>query len=200
MVAGMMVLGGLSSHVAADGTAPAAAVATEKSELVKKLESIFYDASFTQIPDKTFPAAKYGVVADGKTVNTKAIQAAINAAHQAGGGVVTLPQGTTVSGALFLKSNVEFRLDEGVVLQAVHDDGEFPDNWTRIAGIEMDWPAALINIYEQKNVRVTGKGIIDGNGSYWWKRFYDMLEPYKKKGLRWAVDYDAKRVELLKRI
>lgn len=167
---------------------------TVKSELVKKLESVFYDASFTRIPDKTFPGAKYGVVADGKTVNTKAIQAALDAAHQAGGGVVTLPQGTTVSGALFLKSNVEFRLDEGVVLQAVHDDGEFPDKWTRVAGIEMDWPAALINIYEQENVRITGKGIIDGNGSYWWKRFFDMLGPYQKKGLRWAVDYDAKRV------
>lgn len=165
-----------------------------KSDLVQKLEAIFNDASFTKIPDKIFPAADYGVKADGKTVNTKALQTAINAAHEAGGGVVTLPQGTTVCGALFVKSNIELRLDEGVILQAVHDDTEFPDKWTRIAGIEMDWPAALLNIYEQENVRITGKGIIDGNGKYWWDKFNRIVKPYSKKGLRWAADYDAKRV------
>jgi polygalacturonase len=165
-----------------------------KSDLVQKLEAIFNKGPFVVIPEKLFPAVDYGAKADGKTVNTKALQAAIDAAHEAGGGVVTLPQGTTVSGALFLKSHVELRLDEGVVLQAVHDDAEFPDKWTRVAGIEMDWPAALINVYEQEDVRVTGKGIIDGNGSYWWKKFRGMLKPYKKKRLRWAVDYDCKRV------
>lgn len=165
-----------------------------KSKLVQSLETIFYAPDFAIIPPKVFKAEDYGVKADGKTINTKPLQASIDAAHEAGGGVVTLPQGTTVSGALFLKSNVELRLDEGVVLRAVHDDAEFPDKWTRVAGIEMDWPAALINIYEQENVRITGEGVIDGNGSYWWKRFNDMRKPYEEKGLRWAVDYDAKRV------
>ena len=165
-----------------------------KSELVKSLETIFYDDGFTEIPQKEFAAADYGVKADGKTVQTKGIQAAIDAAHKAGGGVVTLPKGTTVSGALFVKSNVELRLDEGVVLQAVQDDAAFPDRWTRVAGIEMDWPAALINVYEQENVRITGKGVIDGNGSYWWNKFNKMRGPYQKKGLRWALDYDCKRV------
>ena len=165
-----------------------------KSELVTQLETFFYDPSFAEIPAKTFPAADYGVKTDGKTVNTSALQATIDAANTAGGGVVTLPQGKTVSGALFLTSNVELRLDEGVVLQAVHDDDEFPDRWTRIAGIEMDWPAALINIYGEENVRVSGRGIIDGNGSYWWDKFFDIVESYEKKGVRWAADYDAKRV------
>lgn len=178
-----------STSIAADDSQP-----VPKSELVQKLEGIFHDASFASMPDKLFPSAEYGVKADGKTVNTKGIQAAIDAAHKAGGGVVTLPQGTTVSGALFMKSNVELRLDEGVVLQAVQDDAAYPERWTRIAGIEMDWPAALINIYEQENVRITGKGVIDGNGKYWWDKFNRMRGPYTKKGLRWAVDYDAKRV------
>jgi len=55
-----------------------------KSELVQKLKAIFYDPSFAKIPDRTFPAADFGVKADGETVNTKAIQAAIDAAHAAG--------------------------------------------------------------------------------------------------------------------
>lgn len=165
-----------------------------ESELVRKLEGVFCDKSFALIPEKSFPAADFGAKADGKTLNTKAIQAAIDAANKAGGGVVTLPAGINVCGALFVKSNVELMLDEGVVLQAVHDDAEFPDKWTRYAGIEMDAPAALINVYEAENVRVTGNGIIDGNGKYWWKKFQDIVKPYTKKGLRWAADYDAKRV------
>ena len=165
-----------------------------KSELVQKLKAIFYDPSFAKIPDRTFPAADFGVKADGETVNTKAIQAAIDAAHAAGGGIVTLPQGTTMSGALFVKSNVELRLDEGVILKAVNDNAKYPEKWTRIAGIEMDWPAALINVYEEENVRITGKGIIDGNGQYWWDKFHAARPSYEERGLRWALDYDVKRV------
>jgi polygalacturonase len=172
-----------------------------KSELVQSLEAIFYAPGFAKIPQKIFNAEAYGVKADGSTINTKAIQATIDAAHEAGGGVVILPQGTTVSGALFVKSNVELRLDEGVVLQAVQDDAAYPDKWTRMAGIEIDWPAALINVYEQENVRITGKGIIDGNGKYWWDKFWGdparkggMFPDYVKRGLRWALDYDCKRV------
>ena len=78
-----------------------------KSQLVRNLETLFNDASFASIPGKLFPAVEHGAKSDGRTVDTTAIQAAIDAAHSAGGGVVTLPQGTTLSGALFLKSNVE---------------------------------------------------------------------------------------------
>lgn len=175
-----------------------------KSDLVRKLESIFYEASFARIPERTFSVADYGAEGDGQSLDTRAIQAAIDAASEAGGGVVTLPEGLYVSGALFLKSNVELRLDQGVIIQAVQDDAQFPDIWTRVAGIEMYWPAALINIYEQKNVRITGKGIIDGNGKYWWDKFWGdpplsggMWTDYMARGLRWAVDYDCKRVRAL---
>lgn len=144
---------------------------TGKSELVRKLEAVFHNDAFASIPGKRFPASDYGAKADGRTVNTKAIQAAIDAAHEDGGGVVTLPQGTTLSGALFLKSNVELRIGEGVILQAVEDIAAYPETPTRIAGIEMGWPAALINIAHAENVRVTGPGVIDGSGPHWWKIF-----------------------------
>lgn len=169
--------------------------------MVNHLEGIFYNKSFTTIPSKIFRAVDYGAIADGKTLNTVSIQAAIDAAHKAGGSIVTLPKGVCVSGAIFLKSNLELRLDDGVILQAVNDDSKYPDKWTRIAGIEMDWLAALINVYEQENVRITGKGIIDGNGKYWWDKFWGdpamkggMYPDYVKRNLRWALDYDCKRV------
>ncbi|WP_372775553.1 glycoside hydrolase family 28 protein [Mangrovibacterium sp.] len=172
-----------------------------KSELVKHLENIFYKKDFTTIPDATFNVAKYGAIADGKTIATEAIQKTIDAAAEAGGGKVVFEPGTYLSGALFIKSNVELHIGEGVIIQAIQNNDHYPRKWTRIAGIEMEWPAALINVYDEKNVRITGKGIIDGNGKYWWKKFWGeprytggMWGEYKEKGIRWAVDYDCERV------
>lgn len=174
---------------------------SKKSELVKRLESIFYNPSFATIPNAHFTVADYGAVGDGQTLTTEAIQATIDAAAKAGGGVVTFPKGIYLSGAIFVKSNVELRIDEGVTIKAIQDDKQYPEIWTRIAGVEMYWPSALINVYEQKNVRITGKGTIDGNGKYWWDKFWGdpprsggMYVDYVARGLRWAVDYDCKRV------
>lgn len=150
-----------------------------------------------------FNPADHGAKGDGATLCTAAIQKAVDAAAAAGGGTVAFPKGVYLSGAIFLKSNVEFRLDEGVELRAIPDDAAYPERPTRIAGIETAWPAALVNVYEQRNVRIAGKGIIDGSGPYWWHKFWGedhkggMLADYKKRGLRWAVDYDCKRVRPL---
>ncbi|WP_346858504.1 glycoside hydrolase family 28 protein [uncultured Draconibacterium sp.] len=175
-----------------------------KSELVQHLETIFYDASFAQIPENLFNVADYGAVADGKTLTTEAIQKTIDAAAEAGGGKVIFPAGTYLSGALFVKSNVNLHIGEGVVIQAIQNNDFYPRLPTRIAGIEMKWPAALINVYDQKNVQITGKGVIDGNGKYWWDKFWGdpkysggMYGEYNEKGIRWAVDYDCERVRPL---
>jgi len=72
----------------------------------------------------------------------------------------------------------------------------YPEMPTRIAGIEMTWPSALINVYEQSNVKITGKGVIDGQGKYWWDSYWTLRKQYEPKGLRWASDYDAKRIRL----
>jgi polygalacturonase len=174
---------------------------SDKSELVQKLENIFYDESFAKTPNKEFNVADFGAVGDGLTLTTEAIQKTIDAAADEGGGKVIFPAGTYLSGALFIKSNIEFHIGEGVIIQAIQDNNYYPRKWTRIAGIEMEWPAALINVYDQKNVRITGKGIIDGNGKYWWDKFWGdpkysggMYGEYNKKGIRWAVDYDCERV------
>jgi polygalacturonase len=144
-----------------------------------------------------FPASRYGAKSDGKTVNTASIQAAIDAAAKAKGTVVFEP-GVYLTGSLFVKSGVELRVDAGVELRGVQELAAYPVMQTRVAGIEMKWPAALINVYEQSGVKITGKGTIDGDGSVWWDKYWKMRrEEYEPKGLRWAVDYDCQRPRLI---
>lgn len=146
-----------------------------------------------------FSVTDFGAHGDGQTISTVAVQSAIDAAAT-NGGVVQVPPGTFLTGAIFLKSNVELRLAEGATLLAVTNDAAYPLLWTRIAGIEMEWPAAVVNVYRQHNVKITGAGVIDGNGSFWWRKFWGddgrsgMLQDYTRRGLRWAVDYDCQRV------
>ena len=160
--------------------------------------------SATTLVAAEFNVADFGGKGDAGNLNTTAIQKAIDAAAAAGpGNVVMFPTGTFLSGAVFVKSGVEFRLDPGVRLLAVQDDSAYPEMPTRVAGIEMVWPSALVNVYEQQDVKITGAGVMDGNGAYWWHKFWGedgtggMLKDYTARGLRWAVDYDCKRVRAL---
>ncbi|WP_346238823.1 glycoside hydrolase family 28 protein [Niabella insulamsoli] len=154
-----------------------------------------------QVGAKQFPSGKkifyvnsFGARSDTVTINTKAIQKAIDACAKAGGGVVAFKPGTYVTGSIFLRSNVHLKIDEGVLLLGSQSLGDYPEIDTRIAGIEMKWPAALINIIDAHNVAVTGKGTVNARGKFCWDKYWAMRKAYEPRGLRWIVDYDAKRV------
>jgi polygalacturonase len=144
----------------------------------------------------TFFANDYSAKGDGTTLDTAAIQKAIDAAADAGG-TATLKPGTYLTGSLFLKSGMTLDVAEGVTLVGSEQLRDYPMLPTRIAGIEMTWPAALINIRDQQRVTIKGKGTIDGDGPVWWKSYWDLRAQYEPRGLRWASDYDAKRPRLL---
>ena len=146
---------------------------------------------------KVFLVNEYGAINDGKTLNTAAIQSAIDACAIAGGGVVAFEPGEYLTGSLFVKEGVNFRIDEGVTILGSQDIKDYPDIDTRVAGIEMVWPAALINVIDQKNAAVTGKGIIHAQGKPFWDQYWATRKEYEKKGLRWIVDYDVKRPRTL---
>ncbi len=147
---------------------------------------------------KIFEANTYGAVGDGEANSTKAIQIAIDACAKAGGGIVSFKPGQYVTGALFIKSGVNFVVGEGVTLLGSQEDSDYPSIFTRVAGIEMKWPAALINVNEQRNVRLSGGGTIDGRGKKWWDKYWNLRRnDYELRGLRWASDYDAERVRLM---
>ena len=124
--------------------------------------AVFASPPLPNISSKVFSVGAYGADANGTTVDTGAIQAAINAAAaNPGGGIVELgaSAGTSsiyLSGALALKSNVDLQIDSGVTLQmlpkADYTSGTTP----------------FISANNITNAEVTGGGVIDGQGSTWW--------------------------------
>lgn len=165
------------------------APAQQKPGWVKKVGSRQFPSS-----KKIFWTNNFGAVANGKNLSTDAIQKTIDECAQNGGGIVAFKPGAYVMGAIFVKSNVHLRIDKGVLIKGSQDFSHYPEIDTRIAGIEMKWPAALINIINQKNTAVTGEGKIDAQGKFCWDKYWAMRKEYEPKGLRWIVDYDAKRV------
>ncbi len=144
-----------------------------------------------------FNACEYGAVPNGKTVCTEAIQKTIDTCAKAGGGTVVFSPGTYMTGSIFLKDKVDFRVDKDVLVKGVQDESAYPDVYTRVAGIETMWPAALINAHDLSGVKIYGEGTIDGSGSMWWDKYWNMRKEYDAKGLRWVVDYDCKRPRLM---
>ena len=139
----------------------------------------------------------FGAVGNSLILNTQKIQHAIDDCAAKGGGRVEFDAGIYLTGAIYLKSNVELHIGKGVTLRAVNRVEDFPDMPTRVAGIEMVWPSAIINVINQENVAITGEGVIDGDGKYLWDKYWEMRLDYDKRGLRWIVDYDCKRVRSL---
>ena len=146
---------------------------------------------------KIFKVSDYGAKADGTTLNTKAIQKAIDACASSGGGIVTFEKGKYLSGSLYLKEGVNFEIPKGTILLGSTNIEDYPEIDTRVAGIEMRWPSALINVLNQKNVMLSGSGIIHAQGKVFWDAYWKMRKEYEAKGLRWIVDYDCKRPRTL---
>ena len=151
----------------------------------------------TPKPSRECLANARGAKADTSFNSGPAIQKAIDECNAKGGGRVTLTTGNYVAGALFVKDNVELNIPAGVTILGSQIESDYPKAPTRIAGIEMTWPTALLNINDAKNVKITGGGTIDGRGQLWWDKYWALRREYEPKGLRWASDYDAERVRLM---
>ncbi|MDP0498809.1 MAG: glycoside hydrolase family 28 protein [Verrucomicrobiota bacterium JB022] len=147
---------------------------------------------------RDYDVKDFGAIADGSELTTEHIQRAIDVCARDGGGRVVVSPGTYLVGSLFLKSRVEFHVQEGAEIQGSIDPEDYPTVWTRVAGIEMDWPAALINARGQHHVTLSGEGTINGRGNeHFWPWYWEMNQKYSDKGLRWVVDYDVGRPFLI---
>ncbi len=146
---------------------------------------------------KEYNVTDFGAVADGKTLNTEFIQKAIDACAEQGGGIVTFSPGEYLSGSIYVKEGVHLNIPEGVTILGSQDIKDYPEIDTRVAGIEMVWPSALINVLDQQNVMISGNGLVNGQGKVFWDKYWTMRKDYEARGLRWVVDYDCKRPRTL---
>lgn len=129
---------------------------------------------------------EYGAVADGKTLNTSAIQAAIDACANNGGGKVVVPAGVFKTGTVWMRSHVELHLECGAVLLAsdnmddYNDIEAFEQNHRKV--VSEGWVGKhLLIALEVNDISITGYGTFDGNcyafvddepnggGAYWWR-------------------------------
>lgn len=113
----------------------------------------------------------YGGTPDGKTLNTIAIRNSIDACAEKGGGTIYFPAGTYLTGPIILKDNITLFIDAGAILLFSDDFTEYPPVKTRWAGIRCWGHTPLIFGEDVKNVAITGRGILDGQGKTWWDRF-----------------------------
>ncbi len=130
-----------------------------------------------------FDIRNYGAVSDGVTVNTPAIQAAIDAAAATGGGTVYVPAGTFVTGAIFFKSNITLNLEAGAVLLGSENPGDFPPIDSRWEGYEQVCHAPMLTGDGLENIAITGRGTIDGRGKIWWDLFWAKQLDYPRPRL-----------------
>lgn len=104
---------------------------------------------------QNFNILDFGAKPDGKTLNTLAIQLAIDAANENGGGRVFVPKGDFLTGAFFLKSGTELHLEKGAVILGSTD----PNHYFKLKR----WKA-LIMADGQNDIAITGEGEINGQG------------------------------------
>lgn len=121
--------------------------------------------------DHVFNVKDYGAAGDGVTVDSPAINAAIEAAALRGGGSVVLPAGVYLSYSIRLKDNIDLHLERGAVLRAAvatavqHYDEAEPNESTYQDFGHSHWRNSLIWGIGLHDVSITGSGLIDGTGA-----------------------------------
>lgn len=116
-----------------------------------------------------FNVLDYGAIGDGQTLDTAALQAAIEACSRAGGGTVYVPAGQYVTGSLFLKSHITLYLEAGSTLLGSQNVADYPPVESRWEGVSRKTYAPLIGGDDLTHIAIVGRGTIDGRGAFWWK-------------------------------
>lgn len=155
-----LLLGG-----AAAGALPVAPLAAAP------LESYFAAAPFPlapvalpTFPERRFPVTDFGAVGDGQVSNTAAFARALAACAAAGGGHVDVPAGLWLTGPIVLPGNVDLHLARGALVQLTSNHAEYPMVEREGRGF---YAAAGLSATGQRNLALTGEGIIDGAGESW---------------------------------
>jgi len=114
---------------------------------------------------QTFNITNYGAVGDSITLNTVAIQNAIDSCNAAGGGTVLIPQGIFLSGTIRMKSNVTLRIDSGGTLKGSGTLAHYPTITPQLRTFTDEYvQRSLIYAENVSKIAFEGKGKVNGNG------------------------------------
>ncbi|GAB6099530.1 exopolygalacturonase PelB [Halanaerocella petrolearia] len=128
-----------------------------------------FEVSRPSFPDRNYNLKDFGGSEGGEDLNTEVFKKAINACSKAGGGTITVPEGVWLTGPIHLKSNIHLKLEEGAIVRFSDQfDYYLPVVFTRWEGNECYNYSPLIYAPDCKNVAITGKGRLEGNGQAWW--------------------------------
>lgn len=120
-----------------------------------------------------FNIIDYGAVADGKTINTKAIQQAIDDCSANKGGTVLIPPGIFMTGTFELKSNVNLQLETGSEIKGSPDINDYKFYQSPIFKSPSYY--GIVYAYRAENISITGQGAINGNEEV----FFEWDKAYK---------------------
>lgn len=137
------------------------------------IEEWFHEIPNPKLEDfgKQYRITDYGIRDDGR-VYTEKFQRLIDNVSENGGGVIVVPEGTYITGALFFKSGVNLCIEGNGVLKGSDDISDYPVCMTRIEGETCKYFPALINADGLDGFSIFGKGTVDGNGLKSWKAFW----------------------------
>lgn len=136
-------------------------------EEMKKIEKSIVEPKFK---NNQYNILNYGAKADGKTISTESFKKAIQECSKNGGGKVIVPNGKFLTGAIHLLDNVNLHLEDGAEIIFSTNPNDYPIVQTSFEGIELMNYSPLIYAYNKKNIAITGKGILNGQGNNenWW--------------------------------
>lgn len=115
-------------------------------------------------PSPQWNVTDYGAVGDSLTVNTQAIQRAINVCSAAGGGEVVIADGVFVSGTILLKNDVTLRVSEGATLLGSDNPNDYRSIDPFVDATGQLRGKCLVGALDAENIGITGSGTIDGRG------------------------------------
>src|SRR5271165_5354425 len=121
----------------------------------------------TRFPFMKVSITNFGATNDPSYLNTENIQRAIDAVFYAGGGEVTVPAGTFITGMIFLKSRVHLHLEPGATLKAASRPEDHPKRKLNVGmpwngGFEDDNRFHLLAAIDCEDIAISGLGVLDG--------------------------------------
>lgn len=140
---------------------------------VTPIDGWFYDLRVPELCElgKPYVLTEHGILDDGK-LHTAEIQRLIDTAAESGGGVIVVPRGVYLTGALFFKAGVNLYVCDGGVLRGSDDPSDYPVLETRMEGETCRYFAALLNADHADGFTMCGPGTVDGNGMRAWRAFW----------------------------